>query len=120
MSLDHFCRLEHVLVTPSGDSFRGPTDDALAAIGRSRRVIATVPTFLSLPGILGASDFIAVAPERLLAAFGHALKLFELPVTIPEFPMQAVWHDRTHRNPAHQWLREKMIDVAKNLPVTGS
>ncbi len=120
MTLDHFCRLDHVLVTPSGDSFRGPTDDALAAIGRSRRVIATVPTFLSLPGILQASDCMAVAPERLLTAFGHALKLFELPVTIPEFPMQAVWHDRTHHNPAHQWLREKMIDVAKNLPVTGS
>lgn len=120
MSLDRFCKLDHVLVTPTGDSFRGPTDIALAAIGRSRRVVATVPTFLSLPGILEASDFVAVAPERLLAAFGHTLKLFEPPVTIPDFPMMAVWHDRTHRSPAHQWLRGKMTEVAKGLPATKS
>jgi DNA-binding transcriptional LysR family regulator len=120
MSLDRFCRFEHVLVTPTGDSFRGPTDDALAAIGRTRRVVATMPTFLSLPGLLQASDFVAVAPERLLAAFDHALRLFEPPVAIPDFPMLAVWHERTHRNPAHQWLREKMIEVAHDLPVTAA
>ena len=32
LTLDRFCALEHVLVSWQGDSFRGVTDDALAAL----------------------------------------------------------------------------------------
>lgn len=61
----HFCSLEHVLVSWQGDSFRGVTDEALAALGRSRRVGLSVSSFLVLPEILAISDMIAVVPRRL-------------------------------------------------------
>jgi predicted ABC-type transport system involved in lysophospholipase L1 biosynthesis ATPase subunit len=54
-----------VLVSWQGDSFRGVTDDALAALGRTRRVGLSVSSFLVLPEILAVSDMIAVVPRRL-------------------------------------------------------
>lgn len=45
LTLDRFCALEHVLVSWQGDSFRGVTDDALAALGRTRRVGLSVSSF---------------------------------------------------------------------------
>ncbi|MFW8412682.1 LysR substrate-binding domain-containing protein, partial [Klebsiella pneumoniae] len=52
LTLDRFCALEHVLVSWQGDSFRGVTDDALAALGRTRRVGLSVSSFLVLPEVL--------------------------------------------------------------------
>lgn len=65
LTLDRFCALEHVLVSWQGDSFRGVTDDALAALGRTRRVGLSVSSFLVLPEVLAVSEMIAVVPRRL-------------------------------------------------------
>ena len=112
LTVDDFCALDHVIVTPSSDGFRGPTDDALNLMGRQRRVVVSVPTFLSLPSILENSDFIAVAPERVFVPFAHALRVFQAPFEIPRVAMIALWHERTNRSPAHQWIRRKMEEIA--------
>lgn len=114
-SLDAFCALDHVLVTPSSDGFFGPTDDALAKLGRRRRVTVSVPNFLSLPGILEKSDFIAVAPERVLRPFAESLHIFPAPLALPGFKVIALWHELSTRSPAHTWLREKMGEIAADI-----
>ncbi len=45
MSLDTFCALDHALVSYAGGLFRGVTDDALAKLGRKRRVTLSVSSF---------------------------------------------------------------------------
>lgn len=120
LTLDAFCRLDHVLVTPSSDGFHGPTDDALKLLGRTRRVTVTVPTFLSLPSILQETDFISVAPERVLVPFAHALRIFPPPFEIPTFSMMALWHERTSRSPAHQWLRDRISGIAGRMTASGA
>lgn len=112
LTLDDFCALDHILVTPSSDGFRGPADDALNLLGRQRRVVVSVPDFLSLPSILQNSDFIAVAPERVFVPFAHTLKVFPAPFEIPRVSMIALWHERTDRSPAHQWIRRKMEEIS--------
>ena len=112
LSLDGFCALDHVLVTPSSDGFFGPTDDALEKLGRRRRVTVSVPNFLSLPSILGSSDFITVAPERVLLPFANSLHIFSAPLKLPEFRVIALWHELSVRSPAHSWLRDKMTEIA--------
>lgn len=114
-TLDAFCALDHVLVTPSSDGFFGPTDDALAKLGRQRRVTVSVPNFLSLPGILENSDFIAVAPERVLRPFAESLHIFPAPLALPGFKVIAVWHELSTRSPAHTWLRDKMGEIAAGI-----
>ncbi len=115
LTLDDFCALNHVLVTPSSGGFFGPTDDALEKLGRRRRVTVSVPNFLSLPGILVNSSFITVAPERILRPFADDLRIFPPPLALPAFKVVALWHELTARSPAHSWLREQMAGISAGL-----
>ena len=115
ISLDAFCELDHVLVTPSSGGFYGPTDDALAKLGRRRRVSVSVPNFLSLPGILADSEFITVAPERILRPFAGSLRIFPTPLPLPPFKVIGAWHELSARSPAHTWLREKMAELSSRM-----
>lgn len=110
LALDRFCALDHVLVSSSGGEFEGVTDQALARIGRSRRVAVSVTSFLVLPEILMTSDLIAVVPRRL-ATNAHGLIMFEPPVDIPGFSKTVAWHERTHHDPGQKWCRSLLIET---------
>jgi DNA-binding transcriptional LysR family regulator len=114
LALDRFCALDHALVSSSGGAFQGVTDQALARIGRSRRVTVSVTSFLVLPEILMASDLIAIVPRRL-ATKSNGLVMLEPPVDIPGFSKTVAWHERTHHDPGHKWLRSLLIDTCKTL-----
>jgi DNA-binding transcriptional LysR family regulator len=114
LALDRFCALDHALVSSSGGAFQGVTDQALARIGRSRRVTVSVSSFLVLPEILMASDLIAVVPRRL-ATKSNGLIMLEPPVDIPGFSKTVAWHERTHHDPGHKWLRSLLFDTCKTL-----
>ena len=45
LALDRLLDFDHLLVDPSGRSFRGPVDQALAHAERTRRVAAVLPSF---------------------------------------------------------------------------
>lgn len=110
LDLDRFCALDHALVSYSGGSFSGITDDVLAGLGRSRRVSLSVKSFLVLPEILRASDLVSVVPRRLVAGL-PGLVLFEPPLVIPGFTKVVAWHERTHRDAGHRWLRELLFET---------
>jgi len=110
LSLDVFCALDYALVSYAGGGFAGVTDAALAALGRQRRVTLYVTSFLILPEILRASDLAAVVPRRLAAGM-DGLAMFEPPLAIPGFTKTVAWHERTHRDPAHRWLRELLFQT---------
>ncbi len=112
LTLDLFCELEHVLVSWQGDSFRGVTDDALATLGCSRRVGLSVSSFLVLPEVLAVSDMIAVVPRRL-AKMASGMKISPPPLPVPGFTKSMAWHERSHRDPAQQWLRELLHQTAQ-------
>lgn len=114
LTLERFCALDHVLVSPGGGSFHGVTDQALARIGRSRRVTTSVTSFLVLPDILLTSDLIAVVP-RCLALHTDGLVMLEPPVEVPGFSKTVAWHERTHHDPGQKWLRTLLIDTCKRL-----
>lgn len=112
LSLDRFCAVDHVLVSSSGGAFSGVTDTALAAIGRTRRVVTSVTSFLVVPDLLLVSDLIAVVPRRL-ALPRTGLVMREPPVDIPGFSKALAWHERTHRDPGQQWVRALLIEACR-------
>jgi len=108
LDLDTYCSLNHVMVSPSGGGFVGPADAALAAHGRSRRVVLSAPGFLIVPEIVARSELVALVPQRLARDRADRVQIFEPPVPVPGFSMAMVWHDRTTDHPAHQWLRTRL------------
>jgi DNA-binding transcriptional LysR family regulator len=110
LSLDEFCQLEHLIVSPDGGGFSAATDSALAKLGRSRRVVLSVPHFLFMLEVLASSDLVAVLPERLVRS-STSLQVIEPPIEVPGFDILMMWHERVQRDPAHQWLRQQMLAV---------
>lgn len=110
LTLARFCALDHAIVSYLGSAFRGPTDEALERVGRKRQVSVSVPCFLVLPEVLRSSDLIAVAPSRLIAG-SPGLVALAPPVDIAGFTKVAAWHDRTHNDPAHAWVRSLLFET---------
>lgn len=106
-TLAQFCALDHAIVSPDGGGFSGATDAVLAAGGLSRRVVLSVPHFLFLQSVVAQTDLVAMLPERQ-ARQCPGLRISSAPVEVPGFEMAMFWHERLHRDPAHQWLRERI------------
>lgn len=107
-TLAQFCRLEHVIVSPDGGGFYGPTDEVLAARGLSRRVALSVPHFLFVLSVLGSTDLVAMLPSRLVRN-AAGIRVVDAPIEIPGYEMSMLWHERAHRDPAHRWLRDTIV-----------
>lgn len=107
-SLAQFGKLEHVMVSPDGGGFHGVTDSALGELGLTRRVVLSVPHFLFVLSALTSTDLVAMLPSRLVRD-NPALKVVEPPLAVPGYEMAMLWHERCHRDPAHQWLREFIV-----------
>ncbi|WP_266158110.1 LysR family transcriptional regulator [Dyella silvatica] len=110
-TLAQFCALDHVLVSPTGGGFKGPTDVLLEARRRKRRVVLSVPHFLLVPDLVRQSDMVAMLPARLLKGHSQGLQLLDSPIQPPGYDMAMSWHERVHADTAHAWLREQVIQA---------
>lgn len=108
LTVSQLCELDHALVSYTGGGFRGVTDEALEKLGQQRQVSLSVKSFIILPEILRASDMVAILPSRLVAGMDD-LMVFDPPIEVPGFTKVAAWHERTHRDVAHRWLRELLF-----------
>ena len=106
MTLAGYAGLEHVIVSLQGGSFVTPTDQALAALGHSRNVVLSAASFLFVPDMIAASDFVALVPRRLVQDRKAQLKLVDFPLPAEGFAVGMVWHERNHAHPAQRWIRE--------------
>ena len=107
LDLDSFCALDHVVVSPEGGGFKGPADDALAALGRKRNVALSAPGFLVVPEI-------ALVPRRVAHGRTGQIQMFDPPVPVTGFDMALIWHDRTTTHPLYRWLRDQITALIGN------
>ncbi len=108
ITAEALCALEHVVVSPDGGGFRGVTDSVLEARGLSRKVVLSVPHFLLMGSVLSTSDLVALMPERV-AAMMPGLMTVKPTMAIPGFELVMLWHERSHRDLGHRWLRERVV-----------
>jgi DNA-binding transcriptional LysR family regulator len=113
MTVERLCQYDHVLVSPTGGSFEGPTDQALARLKLRRRVRYSLPSFLLMPEILQTDDLIALVPSRLLRENVTRLVVLKPPIEVQGFDVIAVWHARVDKDVAHRWLRRRLVETAK-------
>nr|WP_220270380.1 hypothetical protein [Haemophilus parahaemolyticus] len=60
-----------------------------------------------MPKLLEQGDLLAVVPERLITYLNN-LKCFEPPLKIQGFTKTLIWHERTHKDPAYRWVKERI------------
>ena len=104
---------EHVLFTRKA-SEPGPIDEALEALGLSRRITAIVGGFAAALALARRSDLIACVPERHTGNLRVGLHTFKLPLTLAPFTISMLWHPRLDADPAHRWLRQCLREVCSN------
>ncbi|MBJ7402015.1 MAG: LysR family transcriptional regulator, partial [Bradyrhizobium sp.] len=112
LDLDSFCALDHLLISADGGGFSGLVDDALAALGRSRRVAVSIQTYALAPVILAHSDCICTLPRRFLIRFANELDLTPPPLDLPPARIVALWHPRNQEDKGHAWLRDCLYQAA--------
>lgn len=116
LSLRQYSAAHHVAVFYKSEG-PGLIDSLLQQKGYSRRSVVLVPHFASVAFIVSASDLIGTVPERLALEFNKKLRLQVLPVpiAIPPFRLVMLWHERSHNDPAHTWLRSLVSVTAVRL-----
>ena len=110
--IDLFCDLGHVLFSPEG-KLKAMGDEALARVGRERRVVMTLPVFSGVYRAVSESDLIALIPHQLAlrVAPKAGLSVYEAPMAIDPAQIIMVWHKRSTSSPGHVWLRDRIADI---------
>ncbi|CAN5290681.1 LysR family transcriptional regulator [soil metagenome] len=115
LTLDSYCAANHLLVSFSGRA-HGLSDEALAQLGRERRILLTVNQFFTGGRVVASSDLLTVLPRHLIGSTGITGELItkELPFKLPEVHVDMLWHERDARSPAHRWLREHLSAMTEH------
>jgi LysR family transcriptional activator of mexEF-oprN operon len=93
-------------------------DDALAARQLSREAGLRVPNALLSADVVARTDMLAVVPERIAldaVARGLPIQILKLPLAAIDAGLSMLWHERTHHDDAHVWLRGIVREVAAEL-----
>jgi len=109
-------QLEYVLMSPEGGGFRGVTDVELERLGYQRRVVLSTQHFLFIPEVVARTDLAAMLPSRLARRRDSQLQMLAAPLPLPGYEMAMVWHDRSHTDPAHEWLRRQVQLAVQSRP----
>ncbi|WP_369250805.1 LysR family transcriptional regulator [Streptomyces sp. R41] len=102
----------HVHVSRRGLT-EGLVDEALDSTGRRREVVTVVDGFSAALALAKASDLVATVPERHTADLRRGMCSFELPFRAPEVTVSLLWHVRLDADPAHRWLRDRVLGVCR-------
>jgi DNA-binding transcriptional LysR family regulator len=114
MRLEDYVAVSHILVSVPGGR-PGPVDTALAALGHSRHVAVRIPYFSTAALVAANSDLVLTIPRRAAENFSDdsRLRLVEPPLELPNFGYRMVWHERTHAEPDHAWLRRMVLRAVR-------
>jgi LysR family transcriptional activator of mexEF-oprN operon len=112
LTLTRYLAVPHLIVSASG-VLRGPIDDRLAELGRSRRLEAAMAQFSTLPFLLRSAPVLANVPSVTAVQYANEFGLAArpLPFASPRFEVSLLWHARHDADPAMRWFRESVHSV---------
>ena len=115
LSLKEFLGLRHAMVSPWG-GLSGLVDNELRKRHESRKVVLTMPTFLMAPFIVEKAKVAVTLPRRLAGSISGLAKvqLAELPFKLPGLTISLLWHERSHQDGGHRWLRNLIGPFSKD------
>lgn len=118
-ALEDYLAYPHASVT-FGTGTENPVEKALIELGHQRIVRFTGHSVSGNLAAIRETDLVMALPSRL-AGFAETLGFvkFKLPFTVTTFPYSIVWHRRTSTDPAHAWLRGKLLALIQGKSAKG-
>ena len=112
LDLGDYLARDHIVVSAGGGTTE-IVDEILAQQGKKRRVVATVPIFLSALAAVASTDAIVTMPAHLIARYAgyFDLRTYDAPLAIPPFHISAAWR-RSGHDPAVQWIVNRIKSEA--------
>lgn len=115
-TLKQYLRFPHALV----ESLAGQqtlVDRTLAQLGAKRRVMLSLPFFVSAIYAVAQTDLVLTTPRRLakITAPMPGVRMVEPPREIKVYPYFMAWHPRVTTEPAHAWFREQLRVAARTI-----
>jgi DNA-binding transcriptional LysR family regulator len=115
-SAKRFAEASRVLVTPRGASDQGVVDDALSALGLSRRITRVVTTFALALQLVRSGDYVVTMQDGVARALDTpGVTLRSPPIAIPQIAMHLLWHASNAHEGRVELLRALMHEA---LPKT--
>ncbi len=110
LEIDEFVAREHILISSGG--FIGIVDEALAALGLTRRVCVSTTHFAALPYLLLGTRAVATIPSHAATAIARTAGLVPLPcpLALPRYPIELGWRTTTQVDQAVLRVREAIIE----------
>lgn len=111
--------LLHVVGGSSGMQHAAAVEKVLAGPRVKARIALRVHSLLCIGPIVAGSDLVGLVPGNLaVVVAGHMpLQVVDPPVQFPGFDVTMVWHDRFHRDPGSEWLRDLFSSLFDELKV---
>lgn len=110
LSLDQFVSISHVMLADApgaGSTLEQHTDTELTRAGLQRHVAVQAPTPYGLARTVASTDHIGLLPHKLAEEYTQSLPLqiVPTPLDMGSFEISMAWHERTHEDAGHIWLR---------------
>jgi len=116
ISAEQFFAADHVIYTPTAGSharFEAELDVLSAKSGQVRKVALQLAHSTGIDRIVASSDLIACVPRSLARVMtgGEGVRAMPLPFEVMSLDISQFWHERSHRDEAHQWLRALIYEM---------
>ncbi|HLK93056.1 MAG TPA: LysR family transcriptional regulator [Polyangia bacterium] len=84
---------------------------SFAALGISRHIALSAPTFTAAAAVVAGTDLVAALPRSLVDVLGPRLALRQVRTPLPRVAtrINLLWHERTHADPAQRFFRELVV-----------
>lgn len=104
-------------VEPSAVQQLGWVDDALARLGEKRRIRVFTRHYQAAMQLAELPDLVITLPSKSanLQKDNPDVMILPPPFDIPAIELKMAWSPLLQHNPAHQWLRGLIADVANEL-----
>ena len=114
LTAESFASAPH-LVIHYGQTWRPIYHDALERRGLDMNVAVSTPDPEDVRFLLPGTDLVVALPSRIARQFAE--RLFVCPCPVPSaVTVNMYWPARLNASPLHEWLREKAVRLAKDLP----
>jgi len=105
IGLPDYLALPHALMSLK-DNLLGCLEDALARVDARVNAVVSAPHLIALLATVAEAPLLATLPSRVVKRYAaqFGLTVSPVPLDLLPFPVRAVWHARTDRDPGIRWL----------------